>query len=99
MFKKSYSGIDIADGLVIGKPLSGIWLYKDEGFIQNDQDIPYYYDENGMKHLLSPDGDDAFSFKPGMRKIADLNGDGQITEEDKYYAGSALPKLYGEILT
>ncbi len=95
MFKESYSGIDIAEGLVIGKPLSGIWLYKDDGFIQSEDDIPFYYDENGMKHLLSPDGDDAFSFKPGMRKIVDLNGDGQITEEDKYYAGSALPKLYG----
>ncbi len=94
-FRESYSGTDINEGMVIGKPLSGIWLFKDEGFIQNEDDIPYYYDEEGKKHLLSPDGDDAFSFRPGMRKIADLNGDGQLTEEDRYYAGSSLPTIYG----
>ena len=94
-FRKSYSGTDIASEMVIGKPLSGIWLYKDEGFIQNEADVPFYYDEEGKKHLLSPDGDDAYSFKPGMRKIADLNGDGQINEDDRYYAGSALPTIYG----
>lgn len=94
-FRKSYSGTDIAAEMVIGKPLSGIWLYKDEGFIQNEADIPFYYDEEGKKHLLSPEGDDAYSFKPGMRKIADLNGDGQIDEDDCYYAGSALPTIYG----
>ena len=94
-FRESYSGMDIAAGMVIGKPLSGIWLYKDEGFIQNEADVPFYYDEEGKKHLLSPDGDDAYSFKPGMRKIADLNGDGQINEDDRYYAGSALPTIYG----
>ncbi len=94
-FRESYSGVDINEGLVIGKPLSGIWLYKDEGFIQNEDDIPFFYDEEGKKHLLSPDGDDAYSFRVGMRKIADLNGDGQITDEDRYYAGSALPKVYG----
>lgn len=94
-FRESYSGLDITNDMVIGKPLSGIWLYKDEGFIQSEADIPFYYDEEGKKHLLSPDGDDAFSFKPGMRKIADLNGDGQINEDDRYYAGSALPTFYG----
>lgn len=94
-FEKSYSGVDIPGGLVIGKPMSGIYLYKDGGLIQNAGDLPYVYDEEGKKHILSPDGDDEYFFTYGMRKIEDLDGDGQITEDDMYYAGSALPTIYG----
>lgn len=94
-FQKSYSGTDIANSMVIGKGLSGIYLFKDNGYIQTDEDIPYYYDEDGKKHLLSPDGDDSHFYTPGMRLIEDLDGDGQITESDMFYAGSALPRAYG----
>lgn len=94
-FTKSYSSRDISNQMVIGKPMSGIYLFKDEGFIQHDGDVPYYFDEEGKKHFLTADGDDAYPFAAGMRRIADLNGDGQITEDDMYYAGSALPTLYG----
>lgn len=93
-FEKSYSGTDIP-GLVIGKSLSGIYLFKDEGLIQNAGDVPYIYDEEGKKLVLAPEGEQESFFTQGMRKIADLDGDGQITEDDMYYAGSALPKAYG----
>ena len=93
-FEKSYLGVD-TDGMVIGKPMSGIYLYKDGGLIQSTDDIPYVYDEEGKKHVLSPEGDEEHFYTLGMRKPVDLNGDGQITEEDIYYVGSALPTLYG----
>lgn len=93
-FKKSYSGTDIP-GLVIGKSLSGIYLFKDGGLIQNAEDVPFVYDENGKKLVLSTEGDQQAFFTQGMRQVVDLDGDGQITEEDMYYAGSALPKAYG----
>lgn len=93
-FEKSYSGTDIP-GMVIGKSLSGIYLFKDDGFVQNPDDVPYIYDEEGKKLVLAPEGEQESFFRQGMRKIADLDGDGQITEEDMYYAGSALPKAYG----
>ena len=93
-FEKSYMGVD-TDGMVIGKPLSGIYLYKDGGLIQDEKDIPYVYDEEGKKHILSPDGDEEHFYTLGMRKPVDLNGDGEITEDDLYYVGSALPTLYG----
>ena len=33
--------------------------------------------------------------REGMHHIADLNGDGVISDKDKYFAGSTLPKAYG----
>ena len=35
--------------------------------------------------------------RPGMNIIADLNGDGVITDKDLYFAGSTLPVAYGGI--
>lgn len=93
-FEKSYSGTDVQN-LVIGKSLSGIYLFRDEGLIQNAGDVPYIYDEDGKKLPLAPEGEQEAFFTQGMRRVADLNGDGQITEDDMYYAGSALPKAYG----
>ncbi|MEG2276296.1 MAG: TonB-dependent receptor [Odoribacter sp.] len=93
-FEKSYSGVD-AQGMVIGKALSGIYLYKDGGLIQSEADLPYVYDEEGKKHILAPEGEEEYFYTLGMRKIQDLDGDGQITEDDVYYAGSALPTVYG----
>ena len=93
-FEKSYLGVD-TDGMVIGKPMSGLYLYKNGGLIQSENDIPYVYDENGQKHVLSPESDETHFYTLGMRKPVDLNGDGQINEEDVYYVGGTLPTLYG----
>ena len=35
--------------------------------------------------------------RPGMNIIADLNGDGVITDKDLFFAGSTLPVAYGGI--
>ncbi|MGL5681582.1 MAG: SusC/RagA family TonB-linked outer membrane protein [Marinifilaceae bacterium] len=93
-FCKSYSGVD-TPGKVIGKAVNGIYLFMDEGIIQSEKDVPHIYDEEGKKQNLSPGGDEQYFYTMGMRKIADLDGDGQITEDDMYYAGSSLPKVHG----
>lgn len=95
-FEKSFSGTDIPGGLVIGKSMSGIYLFKDGGIIQSEADIPRVYDEEGKMHYLAPEGEEESFFTVGMHKIEDLNGDGMITDDgDMFYAGSALPKAYG----
>ena len=94
-FEKSYTKMDI-EGLVIGRPISGIYVYKDEGIIQNEKDIPTYSDQLGNKRPLYFI-DQSNPARVGMRNLKDMNMDGSIDEEDMYYAGSALPVAYGGI--
>ena len=94
-FLASYDGKDLGDK-VLGRPIYGIYTYKDEGLVQREADIPYYYDQTGQRVPLSF-GSLAYPLRVGARKIKDQNGDGYINSEDLYYAGSAIPKAYGGI--
>ena len=91
-FLASYDGKDLGDK-VLGRPIYGIYTYKDEGLVQDESAIPYYYDQTGLRVPLSF-GSLAYPLRVGGRKIKDQNGDGYINSEDIYYAGSALPKAY-----
>lgn len=96
-FKKSYSGMDIPGGnnpYVIGRPLFGLYVYKNLGIAQTEKDIPYYYDSKGNKQLLNVVNEN-YPYQPGMTLYDDLNEDGSITSEDMYYAASSLPLAYG----
>ncbi|MDO5665132.1 MAG: SusC/RagA family TonB-linked outer membrane protein [Bacteroidia bacterium] len=92
-FEKSYSNMDL-DDRVIGRPIFGLYVYKDEGIIQKEEDIPYYYDQLGNKLPLSS-SNGVYPTRVGMRKIKDMNMDGVINQKDKYYAGSTLPLAHG----
>ena len=94
-FLASYDGKDLGDK-VLGRPIYGIYTYKDEGLVQDESAIPYYYDQTGLRVPLSF-GSLAYPLRVGGRKIKDQNGDGYINSEDIDYAGSALPKAYGGI--
>ena len=94
-FLASYDGKDLGDK-VLGRPIYGIYTYKNEGLVQRESDIPYYYDQTGLRVPLSF-GSLAYPLRVGGRKIKDQNGDGYINSEDIYYAGSALPAAYGGI--
>ena len=94
-FLASYDGKDLGDK-VLGRPIYGIYTYKNEGLVQRESDIPYYYDQTGQRVPLSF-GSLAYPLRVGGRKIKDQNGDGYINSEDIYYAGSALPAAYGGI--
>lgn len=95
LFRKSYGNVDLGDK-VLGRPIYGIYTYKDEGIVQSDADIPYYYSQSGIRRPLYFDSENN-PLRVGGRKIKDQNSDGVINQEDVYYAGSTLPWAYGGI--
>lgn len=95
MFRKSFDGTDI-ETKVLGRPVYGIYTYHDEGLVQREEDIPYYYDAQGKRSPLYF-GSETSPLRVGGRKIKDQNGDGKIDIDDQYYAGSTIPLAYGGI--
>lgn len=95
MFMKSYNGFDL-DDKVLGRPIFGIYTYADEGLVQSEEDIPYYYNARGKKMPLYF-GNENYPLGLGGRKIKDQNNDGRINADDLYYAGSTIPLAFGGI--
>ena len=96
-FEKSYTDMDMVNGtgqLVLGRPIYGLYIYKDLGIIESEKDIPAYYDQQGNKNLLHS-MNKSYPYSAGTRMIQDMNQDGKINDEDRYYAGSTLPVAYG----
>ncbi|MEG0797066.1 MAG: SusC/RagA family TonB-linked outer membrane protein, partial [Odoribacter sp.] len=92
-FEKSSLNVDL-ESQVIGRPMFGIYAFKDKGIIQSEDQVPYYFDQSGAKLPLRTIS--GGPFVPGMRLVEDLNNDGQIDPaDDSYYACSALPTAYG----
>lgn len=94
--EKTYTGADINGKYVIGRSANELKVYKNLGYAQNSSDIPMYWDEYGNPKALGSGGV-ATPTRLGMNVIADLNGDGVISDKDLYFAGSTLPKAYGGI--
>lgn len=93
LFRQTYDGVDF-NQMILGRPLYGIFTYKDDGIIQNETEIPYYYDARGNKTALKLGGDNYLA-GVGARKIRDLDMNGKIDTNDLYYAGSTIPLAYG----
>ncbi len=93
MLRKTYNGEDLNDK-VLGRPVYGIYTFKDEGIVQKEEDIPMYPNASGkltplyFQSVNNP-------LRVGGRKIKDQNFDGVIDDKDLYYAGSTLPTVYG----
>ncbi len=93
MLRKTYNGEDLNDK-VLGRPVYGIYTFKDEGIVQKEEDIPMYLNASGkqiplyFQSINNP-------LRVGGRKIKDQNYDGVIDDKDLYYAGSTLPAVYG----
>lgn len=99
LFRKSYNDMDINDkesSKILGRPIYGIYSYHDEGIVQQESEIPYYYNEQGKKYPLSFTNVN-YPLRVGGRKIKDQNMDGIINEGDLYYAGSTIPMAFGGI--
>lgn len=103
MFLKSYNGRDLynqdnTNYFVIGKPLSGIYGYKTNGYVQNQGQVPVYFNVNGDLVPLAPEYNTNNFYKPGDINYQDTNGDGVINTKDQVYLGSALPKIFGGLV-
>lgn len=92
-FEKSAEDRDFG-GNVIGKSLYQIKAYKTQGFYNKMSEVPISYGNYGSRPLTGGSNITGIFF-PGTRRMVDLNGDGRITDEDKYYAASPLPVAHG----
>lgn len=82
-----------------GRPLNSIFVYKTDGFLQNDQEVLDYYNDLGfidqadqtkMKTgSLIPAYRTLNRLVPGSVKRVDVSGDGNITTDDLVYFGDA----------
>jgi hypothetical protein len=68
----------------VGMPINTFYGYKTAGLFQNQADVDNY--KNGAGVVIQPNA------KPGDFRWVDTNGDGTITDLDKQYLGSPLPK-------
>ena len=93
MLRKTYNGEDLNDK-VLGRPVYGIYTFKDEGIVQKEEDIPMYPNASGKLTPLYFQSVNT-PLRVGGRKIKDQNYDGVIDDKDLYYAGSTLPAVYG----
>jgi TonB-linked SusC/RagA family outer membrane protein len=66
-----------------GNPIGYFWGYKTAGVFQSEADVASYTDKKGQE--LQPNA------HPGDLKYVDLNGDGQITADDKTNIGDPNP--------
>ena len=84
----------------MGKALNGLYVFHDQGFYKNQDEVPYVY-MNGKKTYL---GSRNQYYRPGDRIILDTDKNGMISvippnQEDRIYAGSPLPTISGGIIS
>ncbi|MCF8715590.1 SusC/RagA family TonB-linked outer membrane protein [Joostella atrarenae] len=92
-FEESFNDKDV-DNFVLGNPLFGFNVYVQDGYINSEDEIPDYYNVDGSVVSQNQAGN-TYPTQVGMKKIADLNGDGRINDLDKVFKGSPLPKATG----
>src|SRR5690606_10347104 len=67
----------------VGQPISNFYGYKTNGIYQNQAEID---NDPAIANDAAKAG-----IKPGMIKYVDINGDGQITGDDKTVIGNPTP--------
>mgnify|MGYP002639536940 CR=1 FL=1 len=76
----------------VGQAMNSFYGFQSLGIFQNQDDV--FYHTNSEGELIQPDA------KPGDFIWADLNDDGEITEEDRTFIGNPTPAwTYGFTLT
>ena len=98
-FEKSYTGKDLDRVRIIGKPLNGIYALQTDGFVDFQEEVPVYYNQQGVEIPLSAEEREYYFYKPGDYRFIDVNGDRKIASDDQIYCGSALPELSGGIIS
>lgn len=69
----------------VGEAYNSFYGFKTDGIFQNTNDVNAY--TNSAGGLIQPNA------SPGDFKWIDTNGDGSITDDDKQFLGSPLPKF------
>ena len=83
--------------IIEGKPINAIYVYKTDGYLQNEAEVEAYYSQvsgQGSKIPVYKDANGNLNINrltPGSVRKVDLNKDGAITEDDLYYYGDANP--------
>ena len=84
----SFQGVGTITRAENGKPFPFFYGFKTNGIFQTYDDINSYVNANGG--LIMPNA------KPGDFRMVDVNGDGQITDDDRTDIGNGTPKwTYG----
>lgn len=74
--------------ITVGQPLYSYYVLKTDGIFQSQAEADNYKNANGQK--IQPNA------KAGDFKFVDMDGNGSIGPEDRYFAGSAYPNFsYG----
>lgn len=91
-----YSGINGVSASEIGRSIGEFYVLRTDGIFQNQNEVNQYtatvIDETTGKpttKIIQPNA------KPGDIRYKDLDGDGSITNGDREFIGSPLPKLEG----
>tara|TARA_R110001583_G_scaffold44521_1_gene141176 strand:+ start:6076 stop:9189 length:3114 start_codon:yes stop_codon:yes gene_type:complete len=69
----------------VGESYNSFYGYQTDGIFQNTAELDAYRNDAGA--LIQPEA------SPGDFKWVDVNGDGSITDDDKTFIGSPLPKF------
>ncbi|WP_018336114.1 SusC/RagA family TonB-linked outer membrane protein [Butyricimonas synergistica] len=96
--EKTSDGRDMVGG-VIGRSLNEISVMKTDGFIDYQDDIPFYWDALGNKCYQTIEGSKSTYLRPGQFKYIDVNGDGMISSADMVKIGSPLPLFSGGLVS
>lgn len=87
IFDDAFRGVLKPFRSAVGTPLFSYWLVKTDGIFQSDEEAKAYQNKG---KVVQPNA------KAGDIKFVDQNGDGEITDADRVYMGSAFPKVtYG----
>lgn len=77
----------------VGKPIGAYYLYQMDGIFQSEAEVQNHFATvDGQKVLIQPDA------AAGDVRFKDMNGDGQLTEDDMVYSGSGIPTLEANLL-
>lgn len=85
------------NNVIEGKPLNALYVYKTNGYLQNEEEVEAYYAQvsgKGSKIPVYKDAKGNYSdnrLTSGCVRKVDLSSDGAITEDDLYYYGDANP--------
>ncbi|RZF61562.1 SusC/RagA family TonB-linked outer membrane protein [Sphingobacterium corticibacterium] len=71
---------------VVGSPIGEWYLIKTDGLFRSMEEVMSHRNSEGA--LIQPNA------KPGDVRYLDYNDDGQITDADRQYLGSTIPKYY-----